>query len=200
MPAYPLEVWIALIVIAVLIIIALIAVGVRRSRTASLRERFGTEYDHAVRQAGKRSIAEQELVSRTEEAKRFDIRPLSGSERDRFHREWLAVEKGFVERPATAVVQADELIAAVMRTRGYPTADFDKYASLLSVDHPRVVEHYRAGHSIIEAHGSGSASTEDLRQAMLHYRALFEDLVGTGTDVERPVTATITRDEERPSR
>lgn len=198
MPAYPLGIWIALIVIAAVIIIALIAIGVRRSRTASLRERFGTEYDHAVQRAGKRSVAEQELVNRTEEVKRFEIRPLTASERDGFRREWAAIETRFVDRPTTAVVQADELIAAVMRTRGYPTADFDRYASLLSVDHPQIVEHYRAGHQIIESHGSGSASTEDLRQAMLHYRALFNELVGAATDVERPVSGTIGRSEERP--
>ena len=200
MPAYPMGIWIALIVLAVLIIIALVAAGVRRSRSAALRDRFGAEYDHAVRRAGKRSVAEQELINRTEEAKRFEIRPLSASERDGFRREWAAIEARFVDRPATAVVEADELIGAVMRTRGYPTADFDRYASLLSVDHAQVVEHYRAGHAIIEAHGRGSASTEELRQAMLHYRALFQDLVGTATDVERPVTGTIARDEERPGR
>lgn len=200
MPAESMGLWVGIIVIAVLIIIALIVAGVRRNRTAKLREHFGSEYDHAVRSAGKRSAAEEELIRRTEEAKKFDIRPLSTTERDGFRREWASIEARFVERPATAVVAADELIAAVMRTRGYPVADFDQYASLLSVDHPRVVEHYRAGHAVIESHGRGAASTEDLRQAMLHYRALFEDLVGTGTDVERPVAGTISRDEERPGR
>ncbi len=200
MPAESMGVWIAVLVVAVLIIIALIVAAVRRQRTASLREHFGAEYDHAGRTAGKRSAAEDELIRRTQEARKFDIRPLSTTERNGFRREWASIEARFVERPATAVVSADELIAAVMRTRGYPVADFDQYASLLSVEHPRVVEHYRAGHAVIESHGRGSASTEDLRQAMLHYRALFEELVGTGTDIAQPVAGTIGRDEERPGR
>ncbi|HKB78649.1 MAG TPA: hypothetical protein VKH35_02935, partial [Thermoanaerobaculia bacterium] len=115
-------------------------------------------------------------------------------ERDGYRREWRAIETRFVDRPATAVVEAEELINSVMRARGYPIADFEKDAALLSVEHPRVVEHYRAGHRALEANGTGTASTEDLRQAMLHFRALFEDLVGSGSaDVERPIA----RDEER---
>ena len=103
-----------------------------------------------------------------------------------------------MERPTTAVVEADELVELVMRTRGYPMADFETHAQLLSVKHPRVVEHYRAGHTIIETHGRGAASTEDLRQAMLHYRALFEDLIGTTTDIAQPVGSV--REVETPRR
>lgn len=196
----PQWVWIAILVIAALVIIGLIAAGVRRTRTARLREHFGPEYDKVVQRAGKRTVAEQELVTRTEEAKQFEIRPLSAGERDNFLREWNTIEGRFVDRPMTAVVQADELITTIMRTRGYPIADFEKYANLLSVEYPRIVEHYRAGHKAIESRAPGTTSTEELRQAMLHYRTLFDELVGTrGRDVERPsVTGSIARDEDRP--
>jgi hypothetical protein len=195
------QVWMFAIGLAVVVIIAIaFAIGSRRSKTQQLREHFGTEYDRAVRETGSRTAAEDNLIARAEEAKTFDIRALTPAERERFVADWKKIEAQFVERPTTAVVEADELIASVMRTRGYPMADFDKYAELLSVKHPRVVEHYRAGHAIIDSHSRGAASTEDLRQAMLHYRALFEDLAGTTTDVVRPVTTVreVTREEDRP--
>ncbi|HEX9407932.1 MAG TPA: hypothetical protein VF975_11485 [Thermoanaerobaculia bacterium] len=178
---------IAIIVVAALIIIAFIAAGVRRSRSTALRQHFGSEYDRTVKEVGSRTKAEDRLVARTEEAKQFDIRPLTASERSGYVEQWRKIEANFVERPTTAVVEADELITNVMRTRGYPMADFGKYAELLSVKHPRVVEHYRTGHATIDAHGRGAASTEDLRQSMLHYRALFQELVESTIDVERPV-------------
>ena len=197
----PQWIWIAVAAVAALLIIGLIAVGARRNRSAALRDHFGREYERTVEETGSRSRAESELVARAEEANSFDIRPLTAAERDRYRDEWRKVEARFVERPTTAVVEADELITDVMRTRGYPIADFEKHAALLSVKHPRVVEHYRAGHGIIERE---TRSTEDLRQAVLHYRTLFEELVndGGGIDVERPVRTVrepdIVRDEERP--
>jgi len=198
----PQWIWIAVAAVAALLIIGLIAVGARRNRSAALRDHFGREYERTVETAGSRSRAESELVARAEEAKSFDIRPLTASERGRYRDEWRRVEARFVERPTTAVVEADELIADIMRTRGYPITDFEKHAALLSVKHPRVVEHYRAGHAIIDRDAGAAASTEDLRQAVLHYRALFEELVNDGADVERPVATArdrdIVRDEERP--
>ena len=184
----PQWIWIAVAAAAV-VVIALIAIGVRRKRSADLREHFGSEYDRAVRAKGSRTAAEQELVSRAEEVKAYDIRPLSVRERNRYRDEWSQVEQRFVDRPATAVVEADELIAEVMRTRGYPVGDFEKHTAALSVDYPKVVEHYREGHTIIDRQGRGEASTEDLRQAVLHYRALFEELVGTSprTDMESEI-------------
>ena len=197
--------------LAVVVIIGIVLWAVaRRSRTDKLREHFGSEYDRAVEKTGSRTAAEEGLIARAEEVRSFDIRPLTAAERDRFAADWKKIEAHFVERPTTAVVEAGELVELVMRTRGYPMADFQKHAELLSVKHPRVVEHYRAGHAIIETHGTGTASTEDLRQAMLHYRALFEDLIGATTDVAQPVgtvreveaprrtaTAPPARDEER---
>jgi hypothetical protein len=187
--------------LAVVVILAIaFALAARRSKTQQLREHFGSEYDRAVRTTGSRTAAEDQLVARAEEAKTFEIRALTPSERDRFVADWKKIEANFVERPTTAVVEADELMTAVMRTRGYPMADFEKYAELLSVKHPRVVEHYRAGHAIIDTHSRGAAPTEDLRQAMLHYRALFDDLIGTTTDVVRPLPTVreVTREEDRP--
>lgn len=189
MPANPQWIWIALAAAAVLVVIGLIASGVRRSRTARLREHYGSEYDHAVQQARNRTAAEEALLARASEVKQFDIRPLNASERDRYRSQWQKVETQFVDRPAMAVVGADELVADVMRARGYPIAEFEKHAEYLSVKHPRVVEHYRAGHAVIDSHSRGAASTEELRQAMLHYRVLFEDLVGFGgSDIEQPIS------------
>jgi len=201
MPANPQWIWIALAAIAALVVIGLIASGVRRSRTARLREHYGTEYDHAVKHARNRTAAEEALLARASEVKQFDIRPLNASERDRYRSEWQKVETQFINRPAMAVVEADELVADVMRARGYPIADFEKHAEYLSVKHPRVVEHYRAGHAVIDAHGRGAASTEELRQAMLHYRVLFEDLVGFGgEDIEQPISASAELSDSRPER
>lgn len=194
----PQLIWWAVGAIAVLLIIVLIAAGVRRSRSAALRDHFGREYDRTVKTAGSRTAAEEELAARAVEAKEFDIRPLTAAEAARFRDDWRRIEARFVERPVTSVVEADEMITAVMRTMGYPIADFDKYAALLSVKHPRIVEHYRAGHSAIEAHGAGAGSTENLRQAMLHYRALFAEMVGTGaTDVVRDVPTVSELESER---
>jgi len=159
MTANPEWLWIALLAVALLVIVGLVASSVRRGRTARLREHFGTEYEHTVRQAGSRTAAEEALLARASEVKQFDIRPLSTLERDRYRSQWQKIEAHFVDRPVTAVVEADELVADVMRARGYPIADFGKHAEHLSVKHPRVVEHYRAGHAVIDAHSHGSATT-----------------------------------------
>lgn len=194
----PQWIWLAVGAAVVLLIIGLIAVGTRRSRTAALRDHFGREYDRTVKAAGSQTKAEEELAARAEEAREFDIRPLTAAEAARFRDDWKRIEARFVERPVTSVVEADEMITSVMRTMGYPIADFEKYASLLSVKHPTVIEHYRAGHAAIEAHGRGEESTEKLRQAMLHYRALFAEMVGSGaTDVVREVPTVSEVDSER---
>jgi len=179
----PQWIWIAVAAAAVLIAILAISAGARRARSARLREHFGREYDRTVEASGNRTRAEEDLVARAQEVKSFDIRALTAAERDRYLEQWRRLEARFVELPTTAVVEADELITDVMRTRGYPMADFEEHASHLSVKHPRVVEHYRKGHAAI-GH-VGQISTEGLRQAMLHYRALFDDLVNDGHDVAR---------------
>jgi hypothetical protein len=180
----PMWIWVGLGVLALLIVVGLIARGSRRARSESLRSKFGNEYDHAVHEHGSRAKAERDLIERTEQVKKYNIVPLSASDRGRFRQDWAKVEQHFIERPTTAVVEADELVADIMRTRGYPMGDFDRHATDLSVTHPTVVEHYRAGHRVI-GDTPGTASTEDLRQSMLHYRALFDELIDDriGNDV-----------------
>lgn len=196
MPAIdPLWIWIAVGVLALIVVAGLIARGSRRARTEQLRDKFGAEYDHVVQETGKRKHAEQQLLARVDEVKKYDIRPFTVAERDRFRGDWSLIEQRFIERPTTAVVEADELVAEMMRVRGYPMGDFEKHAAQLSVTHPRVVEHYRAGHRVIGG-APGSSSTEDLRQAMLHYRSLFDELISEVKDVPRAIDATT---EVRPS-
>jgi hypothetical protein len=185
LPIDPMWIWIALGVLALLIVVGLVSRGARRARSESLREKFGNEYDHALSTHGNRKRAEQDLIERAEQVKKYNIIPLQAGDRERFRADRQKVEKHFLERPTTAVVEADELIADIMRTRGYPMGDFDRHAADLSVTHPRIVDHYRAGHNVIAGGTAGSASTEDLRQAMLHYRALFDELIDdrVGNDV-----------------
>jgi hypothetical protein len=192
----PLWIWIAVGALALIIVAALFARGTRRARTAQLRDKFGAEYDHAVHETGKRKVAERDLLARVDEVGKYNIRPFTVAERDRFRGDWSLIEKRFMERPTTAVVEADELVAEMMRVRGYPMGDFDKHAKDLSVTHPRIVEHYRAGHRVMDG-TPGNASTEDLRQSMLHYRALFDELV---RDVRDDVPGDVPRaNEVRPS-
>ncbi|HVE71444.1 MAG TPA: hypothetical protein VNI54_08760 [Thermoanaerobaculia bacterium] len=180
----PIWIWVGLGVVALLIVVGLVARGSRRSRTESLRDKFGNEYDHAVSEHGNRKRAERDLIERTEQVKKYNIVPLQANDQERFRRDWQKVEQHFLERPTTAVVEADELVAEIMRTRGYPMGDFDRHAADLSVTHPRIVDHYRAGHRVIGG-ASGNTSTEDMRQAMLHYRSLFDELIDDriGNDV-----------------
>lgn len=173
----PMWIWVAVAVTLFLGILFMFTRGSRRSKTAQLRERFGAEYDHAVKRAGNRTRAEEELAVRAQEAESITVRPLNAAEREHYRVEWTRVETRFLERPTSAVVEAEELINELMRLEGYPMGDFDKHATLLAVKHPRVVEHYRAGHAAIDADRDGKSSTEELRQALLHYRELFNELL-----------------------
>jgi len=158
----PLRIWIALGAVAVLIVVGLIVRVAGRARTS----------------------VQHEQVARATEIKKYDIRPLTDAERNRYQREWTRIEHHFVTRPAAAVVEADELLSDVMRVLGYPMDDFEKHAVSLSVRRPRVVEHYRAGHRVTIA--PATASRDDFRQAMPHFRSLFEELLG-GADFVREV-------------
>jgi hypothetical protein len=181
----PLWIWVAGGVFAFFVLAGLISSAARRRRTARLRERFGVEYDAVLRRTRSRARCERELIERAEEAKTFVTHPLTAEQRKHYREDWRRVEARFVERPTSAVSEADELIGDILRVEGYPP-DFDRRAARLSAKSPLLVQHYRAGHDIIGR--GGAASTEDLRQAMLHYRMLFDDLVGTrGDDVVRPV-------------
>jgi hypothetical protein len=174
------EAW-AWIVIAVVVIAAIAAIGwliARSRRTSRLRERFGPEYDHAVVEQGGRGDAEAELRDRVERRESMDIRPLSPDRAAEYRGRWRDVQARFVDEPAAACGQADGLITEVMRVRGYPMDDFEQRSADISVDHPDVVADYRAAHRIALLNADGRASTEDLRQALIHYRALFDRLVG----------------------
>jgi hypothetical protein len=173
---------IALIVVGVLILAAAVwAVLQARRRRRYLQHRFGPEYDHAVDATGSKSRAEKELAHREQRVRQFELRPLGPADFDRFTRSWQDVQARFVDDPLIAVAEADRLVDEVMRTRGYPMGDFEQRAADISVDHPQVVEHYRAARVIATRARQGQATTEDLRQAMVHYRTLFEDLLVAAT-------------------
>ncbi len=170
-----------LIIIAAIVVI-LLAIGafifLRRRRTSGLRARFGPEYDRTLEKSGDRRLAEANLQAREKRVERFQIRPLAPGDRARFVESWRRVQSRFVDDPKGAITEADQLLGDVMSMRGYPVTDFEQRAADISVDHPVVVENYRAGHDIAMRHSKGQASTEDLRQAIIHYRTLFEELVG----------------------
>jgi hypothetical protein len=170
---------IALIVI-VLVVAAFYAIRREATRKA-MQRRFGPEYDRLVSEVGRKD-AEHRLLQRQERVASYDIRELTPEERTRYERMWLSVQAAFVENPEAATARADELIANLMADRGYPMSDFDRRSSDLSVSHPVVVQNYRAGHDIVVRHREGNATTEDLRQAMVHYKTLFADLVAMPTD------------------
>jgi hypothetical protein len=166
-------------VIAVLVLGFLVWATLRQRRSGDLRARFGPEYDRLVRARGN-PAAERELDWRTEHVRHLSIRPLRPDERERYAQAWRKRQGRFVDDPAGAVLDADGLVEEVMRVRGYPVGDFERQVADVSVDHPRVVEHYRAAHEIALRQRRGQASTEDLRQAMIDYRALLDELLERG--------------------
>lgn len=172
----PIWAWIV-IGVGVVVVVAVALFGADRRRSQQLEERFGTEYKRTVAERGDRRAAESELREREQVREGLDIRPLSERQRERYAEEWQQVQTDFVDNPSGAVGEADRLVAEVMRERGYPVDDFDQQAAVVSVDHPEVVANYREGHAIYLSVDRGDASTEDLRQAMQHYRALFDDLL-----------------------
>ena len=166
------------IVFAALALVAVVVLLLMKSRqTSKLRNRFGPEYERAVDESGDKRIAEAALHDREKRVKSFAIQPLRTGERERYVAAWRRVQGEFVDNPKFAVTHADELLAEVMAARGYPVGDFDQRSADLSVEHPVFVQNYRAAHDIAIRHARGEAGTEDLRQAMIHYRALFDDLV-----------------------
>jgi FtsZ-interacting cell division protein ZipA len=178
-------------IVVVAIIIALIVHGQQKAkRRRLLRDRFGPEYDRLVAATGSSAAAEKELEVRQKRAARLTIRTLSPEEQARFAARWQQVQAEFVDNPKASLGHADDLLAEVMTARGYPVQDFDQRSADLSVDHPVVVQHYHTAHAIALSHKKGEATTEDLRQAMIHYRALFEDLV-SDTAPAAPVTVNI---------
>jgi len=181
------------IIVAVIVVVVggVVAFYLRQRRTQNLRQHFGPEYDRAVAEGGDRSKAETKLLERTERVKKFNLRPLTPEDKARYTQQWDRVQAHFVDAPAGAVTEADQLIGDIMAIRGYPVGDFDQRAADISVDHPVVTQNYRSAHDIALRQAKGQAGTEDLRRAMIHYRALFEDLVNERkeTVVERKPAA-----------
>jgi len=173
------SIWLVL-AIAVIVIVAVLWLAMSRRRSQQLRDRFGPEYEHAVRTEKNVRRAEATLEARAKRVDALHIRPLSPEDSTRFDATWRGVQARFVDDPKGAVTEADRLVGEVMAARGYPLGDFEQRVADISVDHPDVVMNYRAAREIALVHARGQASTEDLRQAMVHYRALFSDLLETG--------------------
>jgi hypothetical protein len=182
------------VVVAVGVVAAVVALlSIRNRRTGRLRQRFGPEYERTIGKTGDVRRAETALRDRETRVERLKLRPLTPDEARRFSAEWQLVQARFVDEPAGALMQADRVIGDIMSARGYPVGDFEQRVEDISVDHPNVVMNYRAARAIAEEHARHPVSTEDMRQAMVHYRALFAELIEdtppAWRDVEPPVGA-----------
>ena len=175
-----------MVLIAVaIVVVALIAwLYMRKRTTENLRQKFGPEYEREVMEQGSERKAEAVLADREKRIEKLHIRNLDPVEQERFKKEWESVQSHFVDSPKGAITEADELVSTVMKTRGYPMSDFDQRAADISVDHPRVVQNYRAAHGIAMRADKDQAGTEDLRVAMIHYRSLFGELVRPPETIE----------------
>jgi hypothetical protein len=178
------ELIIIAIAVVALIAVAAWAYSVRASRER-LRTRFGPEYDRTLEAVGTPAKADAVLRERAVRVSRFKLHPLSVDQADRFRREWRQIQATFVDNPDEAVRESDRLVTEVMAARGYPAEDFDTRAADLSVDHPTVVENYRVARGLAQRRAQGHAGTEELRQAVVNYRALFDDLLETGEVSQR---------------
>lgn len=170
----------------VLIIVLAVALYLRKRRktTEALRARFGPEYDKAVLTHGSERKAEAKLAGREARVEGLKIHELGTTERERFIADWHAVQSRFVDHPKGAVTEADELVSSLLKARGYPIGDFDQRAADISVNHPRLVEYYRSAHGVAVRVGTEEASTEELRNAMIQYRSLFDELIEVRTPGE----------------
>jgi hypothetical protein len=174
------------VIVLAIALVVVIAIAVwlysQKRRSQELRSTFGSEYDRTLREQGDQRRAERTLEERKERVEHLQIRPLTPEQRDRFAEHWRSAQAQFVDDPVGATRAADALVGEVMQARGYPVGDFEQRAADVSVDHPRVVEHYRAAHAIALRNDQGDADTEALRQALVHYRELFDDLL----EIEAP--------------
>lgn len=169
-------------VVTLVLIAASVWVAYRKKQSGRLKQQFGSEYGRAVEQLGSTSKAESELKAREKRVLGLTILPLAPSDAARFSEAWKALQGRFVDNPKGAVLQADQLVRELMTKRGYPVSDFEHRAADISVDHPAVVEHYRAAQAIAVRDERGEADTEELRQAVVHYRALFDELLEVRKD------------------
>ena len=198
--------------VTIVVLVALVVVGgvawyfvSQRRRTEALQSRYGPEYSRTIRETGDARKAEEELLKRKERVDHLEIRPLLAEQREQFLTRWRSVQAMFVDDPDGAVARANDLVEEVMKTRGYPIADFEQRAADISVHHAVVVDNYRAACEIASRQRQNAATTEDLRNAMVHYRALFEDLLedrehATDRPVERQVTREVARETDRARR
>jgi hypothetical protein len=171
---------VALVIVVVLVLAAGAWFVAQQSRRRRLQQRFGPEYDRRIEESGDRRVAERELTDREKRHAGYDLRPLSDIDRTRYTQEWTVVQEQFVDRPGEAVATAEQLVVTVMRARGYPTDNFEQQAADLSVEHAQVLDNYRSGHAIRARHEQAGVSTEELRQALTHYREMFEALLRDG--------------------
>jgi hypothetical protein len=178
-----------IVAIVLLALLALAAVGFvlysRQQRKARLRENFGPEYERTVQESGGTGQAEKELEAREKRIEKLHIEELSPDQQHDFADRWRAAQAHFVDDPSGAISEADELVMAVMDARGYPLSDFEQRAADVSVEHPEVVQNYRAAHAIAEKNTKAGASTEELRQAMVYYRSLFDELLGASASAQQ---------------
>jgi hypothetical protein len=179
-------IWVALAVVVIVIAVGAVSSAIRRRRSHILQSGFGPEYDRTVERTGDQSAAEADLRDRQRRREELELRPLAPVARKGYMDAWQGTQAEFVDDPGSAVDDADRLIQSVMRDRGYPVEDFDDRASLVSVDHPIVVERYRRAHAIAVESANGDATTESLRRAMQDYRALFVELVEDGDTAPAP--------------
>src|SRR5215468_9647184 len=166
------------VIVVIVIILAVAIFAASASRRSRLKKRFGPEYERLVSGQQSQRRAEAELASRERRVRSLDIRPLTSPARTEYVAQWATIQERFVDQPTSAVSQAQQLVTAVLQDRGYPTEGYEQVLADLSVEHARNLEHYRAAHALSDASANGRASTEDLRQAMIHYRTLFSDLLG----------------------
>jgi hypothetical protein len=176
---------VAVILVALLVMVVVATDSVRRRRV-KLRRQFGPEYDRAVEQFGSVAKAERELAARARRLERVQVRQLNEADRMHFTNAWTAIQAKFVDNPWDAVHEAHQLIKTAMQARGYPVEDFEHRVADLSVDHANVVQHYRAARELAHANREGRVNTEELRQAFVHYRALFADLLQEPRVEEHP--------------
>jgi hypothetical protein len=172
---------ITIVVIVVIVVLVAVLLGQRR-RTQRLQQQFGPEYQRTVARTGDQRSAEADLAARQQRRQELNIVALEPAARDRYLEAWRATQGRFVDDPAAATREADTLVAQVMRDRGYPVDDFERRVADVSVDHPQVAENYRAAHAIYQANEQGLARTDDLRQAFVHYRSLFAQLLDVEGD------------------
>jgi hypothetical protein len=181
------KVLIAIVAVVALLVIVAVVLYNRRNSSARLKEKFGPEYDRVVRQQGDPKLAENVLVEREKRVSALKLRELPTADRDRYLHQWTFVQKQFVDDPRGAVNEADRLVTDVMNSRGYPMSEFDRRAEDISVHYPETVGNYRNAHDIVLRHAKGQSTTEDLRRAMVHFRSLFDELLGVTAATHKEV-------------